>query len=101
MKRHFLVVFDRSAGLILTLREFDNASDALTARFESEHEYKGNRNIEVVVLGASSIDALKRTHSRYFKDAREIAAKVVDAFRQADDSQRRHIDAVRSQLAAS
>ncbi len=64
---HYLVVFDRSSGKVLRRQRFNVRGDALEARFAEERRHRDDGNIEVVVLGASSWDALVRTHARYFK----------------------------------
>jgi hypothetical protein len=67
--KHFIIVFDRSKGEILETIEFpDSERDAsLTKRFALEREYAATPEVEVVSLGAASIEDLKRTHTRYFK----------------------------------
>ena len=41
----------------------DAAADAYTAR---EHEYRDEPTVEVVMVGADSIDTVRKTHSHYF-----------------------------------
>lgn len=74
---HFLLVFDRREGRILSQREFDTRSAAMADRFEAERLHKGNPDIEVVVLGAESVAALKRTHARYFQDSRRMYLRAL------------------------
>ena len=69
---HYLIVFDRSRGAILRFEAFSTRQAALQARFEAEREVGGNGDIEVVVLGADSPDALERTHSRYVRGLRQL-----------------------------
>jgi len=73
---HYLVVFDRSRGMVIHSQSYADPAKALDARFEAEREHRANPDIEVVVLGADSWDALKRTHGRYFKDFYQIAANA-------------------------
>lgn len=35
---------------------------------EREEQYRDNPRVEVVLLGAESVDAIKVTHSNYFDD---------------------------------
>jgi hypothetical protein len=64
---YFLLVFNRGKGRLVTEpREFADSALALRARFEAEDAFRGEAEIEVVVLGAASREALERTHSRYF-----------------------------------
>lgn len=71
---HYLVVFNRSKGEIISLRRYSDRDDALRARFAEERERRGDSDIEVVVLGARSGESLRRTHGRYFKDFQQLAA---------------------------
>ena len=70
--RHYLVIYNRRAGEIVRHRRF-SAAGALAARFAAEREFRDEPDIEIVVLGADSWDALKRTHSRYFKRVQDLA----------------------------
>lgn len=70
---HYLVVFDRSKGDVIRLHRYADRGAALSARFAAEIEFRDDPDIEVVVLGAHSQDALKRTHSRYFKGLAQLA----------------------------
>jgi hypothetical protein len=69
---HYLIVFDRSKSAILRQESFDTRQAALQARFEAELELGSNSDIEIVVLGANSPEALRRTHSRYFRALRQL-----------------------------
>jgi hypothetical protein len=71
---YYLVVYDRSTGTV-EIEEFtDQQGDlALHRRFECERAQRNQPQIEIVVLGAESPEALKRTHARYFKTVQELA----------------------------
>jgi hypothetical protein len=71
---HYLVVFDRSTGKVLQREQFSDRNEALAARFAVERERRGEADVEVVVLGAQSWEALKRTHGRYFKNFDQLAS---------------------------
>jgi hypothetical protein len=75
---HFLVIYDRRAGEIIRRGEFETGATALAARFDAEREFRGEPDIEVVVLGADSWDALEKTHARYFKNMRELVAMALE-----------------------
>ena len=70
---HFLLVFDRLHGRLLSVRAFDDHRQALVERFRAEREHRTDADIEVVVLTASSQDALRRTHARYFESVSTLA----------------------------
>ena len=76
--QHYLVIYDRRAGEIIRRRRFETPAPALAARFEAEREFRDEPDIEVVVLGADSWDALKLTHSRYFKGVQELADAALE-----------------------
>ena len=71
--RHFLVVYNRHEGRIVRRRAYRGAADALDARFAAEREFKGQPDIEVVVLGGESWQSVERTHSRYFSRVQDLA----------------------------
>lgn len=75
---HYLLIYDRRAGKIIRHRRFDVAGTALSARFEAEREFREQPDIEVVVLGADSWDALKQTHARYFYSVQELARAALE-----------------------
>jgi hypothetical protein len=71
---YYLLVYDRSTGAV-EVEEFANEERdlALHRRFAHEREQRNLPDIEVVVLGAESREALERTHARYFKTFQELA----------------------------
>ena len=48
-------------------------------RSEEERVHKDDSDVEVVLLTASSREALIRTHARYFKSVPELAAELAAA----------------------
>lgn len=71
---HFLLVFDRTHGRLLSERPFADDRKALEERFRAERLHRANPGIEVVVLTAESKEALRRTHARYFQSVSELAS---------------------------
>jgi hypothetical protein len=71
----FPIEYDRSRGLIVHLRSFDQAKHAEEARLELELAL-GRKKIEreVVLLEAASEAALRKTHRRYFEKLEELAS---------------------------
>lgn len=64
--KHFLIIYDLDTG-ISKVRDFDLDYDgALAAYAEAEGNLKRNGNQEVVLVGADSIETVRRTHSSYF-----------------------------------
>jgi hypothetical protein len=66
--KYFLLVYDRARGQLLGApKEYPLTSvkAAVDARNELLHSTHGG-DVEVVLLGADSIEDLQRTHRRYF-----------------------------------
>ena len=55
----FLIAFDHDARKQISLEEFRNTAQALKAYSKREEQYRNNPRVEVVLLGADSIDAIK------------------------------------------
>lgn len=66
--RYYLIVYDRRLGQLAEdpPREFTDQEVALSAYDESEQAFRADRNIEVVLVGADSLDTVRQTHSNYF-----------------------------------
>jgi hypothetical protein len=65
--RHFLVIYDIAAREAHVDDHFGSDYEAaLDAYSQAEQTYKDRSDIEVVLLGADSIDTIKKTHSSYF-----------------------------------
>ena len=72
----FLIDYDRSKGKLLKLVEFPDAHrlQAQYERLQTELNLSKQGLLrEVVLLEANNLDALKRTHQRYFRTAEELA----------------------------
>jgi hypothetical protein len=74
----YLLIYDRRRGQIIRHHRYQEPSSALEARFRAESEFLGEPDVEVVVLGADSWEALQNTHSRYFKSVRELAEAALE-----------------------
>ncbi|HEV7669599.1 MAG TPA: hypothetical protein VGS22_13830 [Thermoanaerobaculia bacterium] len=71
----FLIEYNRSEGLIVTFRDFDDSHRREAERARLEIELDLNRqgvDHEVVLFDAASKDALQRTHQRYFKNLHQL-----------------------------
>jgi hypothetical protein len=71
----FLIEYNRPEGRLVSIREFDAAQrkEALKARLDLELDLhdKGVEH-EIVLLEAENLEAIKRTHQRYFLSLREL-----------------------------
>lgn len=64
----FLITFDHDTRKQIGFEEFRDTAKALKAYSEREEQYRDNPRVEVVLLGAHSVEAIKVTHSNYFED---------------------------------
>ena len=64
----FLIAFDHDARKQISLKKFRDTAQALKAYCELEEQYRDNPRVEVVLLGADSVEAIRVTHSNYFED---------------------------------
>ena len=78
----FLIEYDRHRGRMISLREFADSEQqqARVARLQREielHYLKTER--EVVLLEATTEEALRRTHRRYFESLPELVNSFIEA----------------------
>jgi hypothetical protein len=76
----FLIEYDRSAGRIVNFATFDDSERSKADDSRLDIELSLNRagvTHEVVLLQASSEEALRRTHRRYFESPSDIVKSVV------------------------
>lgn len=66
--QHFLVTYFTRERRV-DVREFGNDYDgAMAAYIDLERQYRDRDDLDIVLLGADSLDTVKRTHSSYFGD---------------------------------
>jgi len=63
--RHFLVIYDIRAAKA-TVTEFDDYDAALAAYESIEKQNVGRNDLDIVLLGADSLETIEKTHSSYF-----------------------------------
>lgn len=64
--KHFLVIYD-IPNAHADVQPFDtDYVAALDAYSKAEHEHRDDKEVEVVLLGSDSYEAIQRTHSSYF-----------------------------------
>lgn len=64
--KHFLLTFDIGRETA-SVRSFGEDYDAALAAYDQvEEQHRHDPQIEVVLLGADSIETLRKTHSSYF-----------------------------------
>lgn len=65
---HFLLVYDLKKGRLLTQKEFADPVEAAAAYSQAELEHRGEDDLEIVLVGADSIETIMRTHGHYFTE---------------------------------
>jgi hypothetical protein len=63
---HFLIVYDHAEQQLRELHEFTDAEKAAAAYADLERRHRDERNLEIVLVGADSIDTIRQTHGNYF-----------------------------------
>jgi len=63
---HFLLIYNIDLGHLVDCKEFKDANVAAAEYSAVEREYVG-RNFEIVLVGADSIETIRRTHGQYFE----------------------------------
>ena len=64
--KHFLVVYDVAEG-VADVREFSDHDEALARYDELEKQFLNSDDFDIVLLGADSLETIRRTHSSYFE----------------------------------
>jgi hypothetical protein len=78
--QHFLIIYShKNQTLISAPRVFsDDQVDAATAAYqESEAEYRDSSDVEIVLIGADSIETIQRTHGHYFASVGDRLARYL------------------------
>lgn len=76
---HFLLVYDLANQRLLERRPFTNPEEAAAAYAELEREHHGDKNLEIVLVGADSIETVMTTHRNYFDGDREVPSPFLEA----------------------
>jgi hypothetical protein len=71
---HFLLLYDLNAQKLILQREYRDGEEAAQAYAQLEAEYRGNDDVEIVLVGADSIETIRLTHGQYFEQGEAAAA---------------------------
>jgi hypothetical protein len=63
---HFLLVYDRKQRKLVVQRPYSDAIEAVKAYEDLEERYKNEHHMEIVLVGADSIETVMLTHGNYF-----------------------------------
>jgi hypothetical protein len=66
---HFLLVYDLRRQTLVAVREFSDATEATDAYGQAELAHLGDQDCEIVLVGADSLDTIRKTHGHYFTKA--------------------------------
>jgi hypothetical protein len=66
---HFLLVYDLRQQRLVEIRPFTDAAAATEAYGQAELEHLGDQDCEIVLVGADSLETIKKTHGHYFTKA--------------------------------
>jgi hypothetical protein len=70
---HFLLIYDHNQHKLIDIQRFGEEGDRATEAYsECEEKYRDREDIEIVLVGADSLETIQRTHSHYFRDARDV-----------------------------
>jgi hypothetical protein len=64
--KYFLLIYNRAHRELQTVQRFDDQADAATAYTAAEAAARGNKELEIVLIGADSLDTIRKTHGQYF-----------------------------------
>ena len=77
--QQFLLIYDRKRDELLSHEAFgDDVVAATTAYRAAEIEYQDRPEMDIVLVGAESLETIKVTHSTYFTGS---AARLLDEIR--------------------
>lgn len=63
---HFLLVYDRKQQKLVVQRPFSDSGEAVSAYEQMEQKHRNDSNMEIVLIGADSIETVMLTHGNYF-----------------------------------
>jgi len=63
---HFLLVYDRTQQKLVFEEPYSDAKEAVKAYEAMEEKHRGDNQMEIVLVGADSIETVMLTHGNYF-----------------------------------
>ncbi len=66
---HFLLAYDHDLQELVERKEYADGDVAAAAYTDAERRYRDRSRIEIVLVGADSIETIMRTHGHYFDRA--------------------------------
>lgn len=75
---HFLLVYDRKKQALVFQRPYENAEEAVKAYEEMEERHREDRHLEIVLVGADSLETIMLTHGNYFDAVPSASPYLLD-----------------------
>jgi hypothetical protein len=75
---YFLLIYNHAHRALQTVQTFSDKVEAGRAYVAAERASGGDPNVEVVLVGADSLETIQQTHGQYFR-ARAGQSKYLDA----------------------
>jgi hypothetical protein len=75
-EHYFLIVSNRNSGESTVENLGTELADAMGAYRSREHALANSADFEVVLVGSSSVEALRQTHSSYFGASGALGPKL-------------------------
>jgi hypothetical protein len=66
---HFLLIYDLRQQRLIDIRPFTDPTEATNAYGQAELDHLGDQDLEIVLVGADSLDTIRKTHGHYFTKA--------------------------------
>ncbi len=63
---YFLLVYNKVHGALETVQQFADRDEAARAYTATERAAHGSPALEIVLIGADSLDTIRQTHGQYF-----------------------------------
>lgn len=68
---HFLLVYSYSERRLVEQDQFSDTRSATRAYDAAERAHRGETGVEIVLVGADSIETVMQTHGHYFRSSDE------------------------------
>ena len=75
---HFLLVYDRRQQKLVFQRPYENAEEAVKAYEAMEEKHRKDRQMEIVLVGADSLETIMLTHGNYFDAVPSASPYLID-----------------------
>lgn len=67
---HFLLIYDHNEQRLVDALDLGTrGEDAAHTYADYEERYRDEKGIEIVLVGADSLDTIRQTHAHYFSDS--------------------------------